>query len=308
MHMEKLILFCKSYRNDLPRVVNLLNSIQKHNRDGIPTYISVPTSDFDLFASVIDTSNVHLITDESITDQLTSEAICGLPPGYINQEIVKLEFWKTSLCKNYFCIDSDSYFIRDFGYHDFMYDDVTPYSVLIEDKELCIDPDYRSYWTPRHKRLMDITKVMDYKSNILLTCHNSTTFNSKVLESFNREFLSPKGFALVDILKIAPYEFSWYNFWLQKEKPIMVIPVEPLFKMFHYKKQYNEAREKGITERDIARAYIGIVMNSNWNPGAVNCRYIDPSKGLLHRLAHKRFGVKKRVVAALKNLLPKKDI
>ena len=299
--MEKLILFCKSYRNDLLRVVNLLNSIQQHNRDGIPTYISVPASDFDLFASTIDASLAHLLTDESITDQLVSEVICGLPPGYINQEIIKLEFWKTGLCENYFCLDSDSYFIRDFSYHDFMYDDDTPYSVLVEDKELWIDPDYRSYWEPRYVQLMEIAKVIDYQFDKLLTCHNSTTFSCKVLKSFNSEFLRRNSYTLADILKVAPYEFSWYNFWLQKENTIKVIPIEPLFKMFHYKKQYDEIRKKGVTERDIARAYIGVVMNSNWNADAKSYKYIDPSISLFNRLARKMFGVN----AMLKRLLSK---
>lgn len=274
--MKTLVLFCKSYKNDLRRVINLIDSIKRYNRDNIPFYISIPASDFDLFSSAIDTSYVNLLIDESITDQLVSESVGGFSPGYINQEIVKLAFWKTGLCENYFCLDSDCYFIRDFYYEDFMHDDDTPYSVLVEDKELWVDPDYQTYWVPRYKKLVTIKEILGYQADRVRTCHNCTTFSCKVLRSFHENFLSPNKYAYKDILEISPYEFSWYNFWLQKKKDIKVVPIEPLFKMFHYKKQYFEARQKGITESDIARAYLGIVLNSNWNKDLQNFTYVDP--------------------------------
>lgn len=43
--MEKPVLFCKTYRNDLYRVVNLIDSVKTHNCDKIPLYISVPACD-----------------------------------------------------------------------------------------------------------------------------------------------------------------------------------------------------------------------------------------------------------------------
>ena len=291
--MEKLVLFCKTYRNDLYRVVNLIDSVKTHNCDKIPLYISVPACDFDLFASSVDTFYAHLLTDESITDQLVSEKVGGISPGYINQEIVKFIFWKTNVCENYFCLDSDCYFIRDFYYRDFMYNDDTPYSVLVEDKELCIDPDYQSYWVPRFDKLIAIKESLGYQDDRLLTCHNCTTFSCKVLKSFEERFLKSNKYTYKDILERSPYEFSWYNFWLQKEKEIEIVPIEPLFKMFHYKKQYLEAKKKGITERDISRAYIGIVLNSNWNSDLKNLKYIDPtikpksfSKRIIRKLAN----------------------
>lgn len=274
--MEKLVLFCKTFKNDLSRLVNLLESIKKHNCDNIPVCISVPASDFDLFATTIDTSCVQLITDESITDQLVSEKVSGISPGYINQEIVKLTFWKMNLCENYFCLDADCYFIRDFGYHDFMYDENTPYSVLIEDKELCVDPDYRYHWDTRYEKLVAIKKAIGYQDDRLITCHGFTIFSCKVLRSFEEKFLIPNKYTISDILEISPYEFSWYNFWLQKEKDIKIVPIEPLFKVFHYKKQYLESKEKGVTESDISRAYLGIVLNSNWNDDSEIVKYTDP--------------------------------
>ena len=87
--------------------------------------------------------NVTLHSDESITKELVNDySIRGIRPGYINQEIIKLSFWKKRLCKNYFCMDSDGVFIRNFYISDFMYDKNTPFTVLVEDNELKVDPEY----------------------------------------------------------------------------------------------------------------------------------------------------------------------
>ena len=60
-------------------------------------------------------SNIEIFSDESITDYLVEDdSVMGIRPGYINQEIVKLAFWEKGLCENYFCMDSDGVFIRNF--------------------------------------------------------------------------------------------------------------------------------------------------------------------------------------------------
>ena len=73
----------------------------------IPIYISVPEKDLDLFNSK-NLEKTHLIKDETICEVDTSK------PGWIQQQIVKANFWNTGICKNYLCIDSDSYFIKPF--------------------------------------------------------------------------------------------------------------------------------------------------------------------------------------------------
>lgn len=263
--MYKFVLFCKSYAGDLELVKLLVKSCERFNKDRIPLYISVPETDLNLFAKNLENTGVYLITDESITTNLIFDSDEWFTPGYINQQLVKLSFWETRLAKNYFCIDSDSYFLRDFFYHDFMADDETPYSVLFEDKELCVDPIYyKGYWQSRLESLNLIKEKIGLKDTRLITCHNNTTLSSKVLESFRDEFMLIHNLEYIDILKISPFEYSWYNFWLQKSKIIPIISVEPFFKMFHLKEHYLDYRKKEITEKDIARAYIGICINSNW--------------------------------------------
>ena len=47
--MQKLVLYCKSYKNDVLRARRLAESVSKFNVDGIPFYISMPQKDFELY-------------------------------------------------------------------------------------------------------------------------------------------------------------------------------------------------------------------------------------------------------------------
>ena len=288
--MHKLVLFCKSYAGDFELLKILVNSYMRFNKDEIPFYISVPKEDYQLFYQQFHDNPIFLLTDEEITDELITETDNWFTPGYINQEIVKLTFWKKNIAENYFCVDSDSYFIRDFYYTDFMYDEETPYSVLVEDKELCVDPIYyEAYWSSRAISLSKIKDLIGLTDRRSLTCHNNTTFSSKVLESLEKDFLLVNKLSYLDILKISPFEFSWYSFWLQKSNVIPIVSVEPLFKMFHLKEQYLNSCKRKITEKDISRAYIGICINSNWaknegKPIVYNCDKKNTGVGVYEKL------------------------
>ena len=124
--MENIVLYCKSYAPDVNRVKNLLESIDKHNKDNIPFYISVPSSDIKLFQDILG-NFPNIIEDESIHTNTQ---------GWVGQQIVKSQFWKLNLCENYLCLDSDTYFIKNFYKSDFLYEDSTPYTICHEDKEL----------------------------------------------------------------------------------------------------------------------------------------------------------------------------
>jgi len=114
--MNDLVLLCKSYRNDFQRVVRLAQSVARHNRDQLPFYLSVPRSDQDLFADLCREHGIVMVCDEEILELTFA---CGQAreaelPGNVLQQVVKVEFWRLGLCRNFVVIDSDSYFIRDF--------------------------------------------------------------------------------------------------------------------------------------------------------------------------------------------------
>ncbi len=203
-----------------------------------------------------------------LAHHFTDREVKGLSAGYINQEIVKLSFWELGFCENYMCIDSDSVFIREFGIADFMHDEETPYSVLYEDTDLKTDRQYYDrFWILREESLRRIQKELDYKERKLITCHGFQNMSAKVLRNFKEKYLDVKGYSYLDILKISPYEFSWYNFWLQKRKPIEIYYSGQIFFCFHMRHQLYNSWLEDKTEEDLARSYVGIILNSNFTNG-----------------------------------------
>lgn len=263
--MSELSLLLRSFDSDFAYAHRLIDSFKKHNRDGLTLFCVVSPEDLDRF-SELGSSFVHVMADSELRGGFTDQEVASIRPGYINQEVVKLAFWELGLTKNYFCVDSDAVFVRDFGRDDFLAPDGYPYSVLVEDKDLKVDPEYfRLYWTSREENLKRIAGAVDLRDPILRTCHGHQVFSSTVLRSFKEDFLEPRGWRYLDALAYAPYEFSWYNFWLQARPCIPIHAREPLIKVFHTENQYLEAVLSGVSSSDVARGYIGWVINSNFS-------------------------------------------
>lgn len=268
--------FCfmlKTFRNDCLGVVRLLRSFQQFNRDGIHLYLVCPDGDVDFFVNRIKQSdNITFIQESLFAGYLVDAPFTtryggNFSAGYINQEIIKLAFWETGLCENYLCLDSDGEFIRNFYYVDFMVDDHVPYSVLVEDNALKVDPYYfKEYWPSREAIIRLIQKEIGFESEVLLTAHGFITININVMRDFHKNFMMERTYAYADLLSIAAFEFSWYNMWLQKCGVIPVILREPFFLYFHHEHQLKAYKAQGISKNDLARGYIGITINSSFLP------------------------------------------
>ncbi len=255
----------KTYAGDAGYAARLVASFEKFNADDVTLYVVCPHEDLPLFTPLA-SANVIVHSDAEFDQYLVFEEVHGLRPGYINQEIIKLAFWELGLAENYFCVDSDAEFIRPFYRSDFMVDETTPYTVLVEDKELQVEPRYYTqYWASRDAEIRHIKDLVGLVDPIVRTCHGHQVFSAAVLRSFKEEFLEPRGWSYVDALAEAPYEFSWYNMWLQKRGPIEIHAREPFVKVFHHEGQHLEYVLRGITVDDIARAYVAVVVNSNYS-------------------------------------------
>lgn len=267
--MYKFVFLLKTYSDDFKRVQRLINSFIKYNRDDIPLYIVVEKKDKDtlinLMPEVKRNDNIFINATEDVCPYLVEYDINGIRSGYINQEIVKLSFWENGWCRNYCCLDSDAYFIRNFYYRDFMYDEEIPYICLIEDKDLKAEPlYYECYWKEREKAIEIIKQQIGFERDKYLNCHGLQTISAEVMENFKKDFMDVRQYTYSDILKISPLEFSWYNLWLQKTNVIPLHICEPHFKCFHMKYQAVFAWWQGIKTEDWARSYVGIVMQSNY--------------------------------------------
>ena len=259
--MDNIALYCKSFNRDLNLVSNLVESINKHNVDNIPVYISAPYKDLEKFQNVL--PETRLIEDEAI---YKSDA-----PGWVSQQIVKSNFWKLGLVKNYVCIDSDAYFIRDFYKSDFMFDEETPFTVIHEQKELftwTVNKSHILGFDPKISYINDREKIMsvfDRKGKHYDFGPVPTIWSSKVWNDLEENYIKPNNLTWEQMLEFSPSEFSWYGESLLHFKSIPIYPVEPLFKVFHYAQQIEEYKQQGYTTQHIAQNYLGIIMQSNFN-------------------------------------------
>lgn len=309
--MEQVAVLLKSYAGDFDLAERLIRSYHEFNADGLKLFIVVPHEDRARFASMAG-QEATVISELEFEEHLVTEPVHGIRPGYINQQIVKLAFWELETTHNYFCVDSDAVFIRPFYASDFMYDETTPYTVLVEDNDLKVDPTYfAQHWQGREASLRTIQAEIGLIDRRLLTAHGHQVMAAKVLRSFHEDFVRPRGWDYAEALTIAPYEFSWYAFWLQKAFPESIRFREPLVKVFHHPGQYLEAHVRGLTITDLARSYIALVVNSNfsrnWASTTPLARRYDilaeqvPLKTLAKAAgtrAFRQFDVKRRVVEA----------
>lgn len=260
--MNKLLLYTKTYKGDINRVKNLIESIKLHNIDNIPYYISIPKSDNQLFLNNIDSEYVNIVFDEDI---------CGISnQSWHTQQIIKSSFWKLGLCENYLMIDSDSYFIKDFSISDFMYDDNTPYTVMHEQRDLFEWSSKYSDYIGKNPKIdfvaerLKIMEMLNRNGRVYDFGPSTVIWSSYVWKELDT-YLSIKNMTFSDLIKISASEFSWYGEFLLKNKVIDIVPINPLFKVFHYNAQYSYYKQLEYTEEMFSQNYLGIVMQSNFS-------------------------------------------
>lgn len=294
--MDRIALLLKSYRGDHPYAERLVESFHRHNVDHLTLYIVVPDEDLPLFTPLVG-DTVQLLGESVLAQYLVSEPFGGLRVGYANQEIVKLAFWELGLAANYFCVDSDAIFIADFAAADFMAEQDVPFTVLVEDRELAVEPTYHDrYWLERQAALRRIQAEVGLDDPLVRTCHGHQVFSARVLRSFKDTFLAARGWEYKDALMVAPYEFTWYNMWLQRDHTIPLHVREPYAKVFHHEGHHLEYILRGITVEDIARGYLLLVVNSNYSR---DLGLMDPHAGKPEALApYLSYGETAALVAA----------
>lgn len=257
--MDKIALFCKSYKGDLERCKVLSESIEKHNIDQIPFYVSVPLEDTMMFQSEL----------PYFTEILADEHITNSGHGWVGQQFVKARYYKHELSQYYVCIDSDGYFFKDFCVDDFFWDDETPYMVMHERQSFYEfidrfnDEIFGEHIDIRHdheEQYRDIREFLTGDGSGKLYHYGPSPFiwNTEVWKEADDEFG-------IDLLfsKHAT-ELKWYG-ELTQYYGFDFIPCGPLFKCFHYEAQYEFYKQLEWTEENFKKQYLGIVMQSNWN-------------------------------------------
>lgn len=268
--MKDFVLYCKSYRNDFLRLKRLLASIEKFNGDHLLFYISTPSADQDLLAQMLgNLGNYVWIADEDIVAANPNASLDKYQamPGSSSQAIVKSEFWRLNLAKNYLCLDSDCVFIRPFFASDFMSSDGVPFTVLHQNKEYFQLSQNRGHPGVQRNLKLEAQRVQALfeRSGPEFYCAPAPfIWSAKVWESLDQHYLKPKGITIWD-MEIPNYpETLIYGETLLKYRAIPLIAIEPLFRVYHYDWQYYLMRRLGESDEKLKSNYLGVLYQSNW--------------------------------------------
>lgn len=269
--MEEITIFCKSYRNDLNRTAELVESVRRFNKDSLPFYISVPQNDLGLFRNHIGTGDIEWLHDEDIIEanrNISHDAYSSLP-GQLSQQIVKAEFWRLNPLPSYLCIDSDSVFIKEFRRSDFMVSGSVPYTIMHEGKsfyEFCLanglDGKIEEFEIMKSK----FRDTFGRRGPSYNFGPFPVTWHCDVWKDLEKNFLIPGRMTILDALTHLPSEAFWYGEALLKYRSIDIVPREPFFKAYLFLEEYEHDRKSGVTHSVLSKLYCGVVYQSNWHP------------------------------------------
>lgn len=247
----------------------------RFNSEAIPLIMSVPKKDLKAFQKCFANIPCSFYTDEDILAESAKKngPLPKIYPQHLIQQLIKLEFWHLGLCKNYAWIDSDSYFIKEFGEADFFHDDGTPY--IFQEEYNAYEETQKMVHVPkkiREKRIREnvtlIEKFQRYFGNSkpLLRFAGSMPilWSVAVLESFNNIHLKSVNKNIYQFLLEYPCETQLYGEYLHSSKIIPIHPHPLLFKSFLYAEEFYISQMQGESEYSIAKDYLGICMQSNW--------------------------------------------
>ena len=214
MKKYNLVLFCKTYMNDLKRVSILKESIDKYNIDKynidkIPLCVVCPKKDLEFLKKQLIDGNedydLLFFTDEQVLNIENNNV-----QNWYTQQVVKLSFYKMGICNYYLMLDSDCYFIQNFEVSDFLYDESTIYLPI--SGGIKSSAKYKSCIPQAFKVIQDFLSL-----DVYYCVHSMPAlFISKVLYDFENNFLKEKEITFEDLIKLSPYEIIWYNCYLIK--------------------------------------------------------------------------------------------
>lgn len=268
--MIPFVLYCKSYRTDLKRLLRLVVSVEKYNRESLPFYVSVPQADLQIFREHLKDYKTELICDEDIiksSPKLNLNQI-EILPGNLSQQVVKSEFWRMGISESYLCLDSDSIFIRPFGLEDFvLLDSMTPYTVISEAQglmEMALTSKKINVFNNFKKDALSVQELFQRKGKKYSFGPMPMAWHRSVWQALDEEFLKPKNMNFTDAIIAAPLESRWYGESLLAFEPIKLIPTESFFKVFHYYWQAKGKFDNSEYIHQISNLYTGIILQSSW--------------------------------------------
>lgn len=257
--MHLLAIFCKTCMRDVENLKLLLESIKNFNRDDLPICLSIAREEREDLEPII--KNFGLNTTIFFDDEICPyryENSDKFMQGWISQQYVKLNLYKTNFAKHYIIMDSDSYFIKDFYKKDFLYNEDIPYLPVTDHTKA------ERIFLSLFYKFKPVTKEnpMDKVFGICrqsITLDNPWVLTSDYIKQFE-EYLETKGLDFPKIIALYYCEMDWYLRWvLYKNFPFQ--PTSAFFIPFHVETQYQIFRWLGYDEEIFKQNYLGVLMN-----------------------------------------------
>lgn len=268
--MKDIVLYCKSYSKDFLRLRNLLVSINQYNKDQLDFYISTPKSERAELEGQIGVQGYQWVSDESIVraNPRVPLGIDKTKSGGLAQQVIKSEFWRLGLAKNYVCLDSDCIFIQDFQKSDFIASDGNPYTVIYQNKEyhqLAINRNYAK--APRYLRAeAERVKAIFGRTGPNYYCPCPPfIWSAAVWQSLDTQYLEPRGQTLWDLCTREHPETLIYLEALLNFRAIPLHPIEQLFRVYYYDWHYFILRRLGESIPKLRENYLGVIYQSSWD-------------------------------------------
>lgn len=278
--MTDIVIFIPSILKDINRLKINLKSINKFNIDNIPIYIVVPDKERNIFNTELKDFKVNILQESEIFEYKK------LTNGWYKQQLLKMNFWKLGISENMLQMDSDLFFIQPFYKSDFIWENNIPYTIMHNNLELLeffADNNLYNSNTIQNERyyvnhsFKDISKKIrqyvfkDYNENNANENakrywdygHPPCIWSNKVWESLYNDYIKPTNFNYEDLITVCPSEQQWYGEWLLHKQIIPIIPLQPLFKIFHYAENYQQFMKTSKIE-SIRYNYLGIGLQGNW--------------------------------------------
>ncbi len=267
--INNIVLYCCTFSRDLVRAIRLVKSVEKHNVAKIPFYISVPENEVSLFQEKLKLFDVVVFDEKEILRSNPKLDITKLyeVSGSIRQQVIKSEFWRLGKSENYLVLDADCVFIRDFNTTDFIAKNDIPYSIIHEGRDLL---QVTRKFGPKRTRdyfIEDrepIKSTFNRKGVTYDFGYAPFLWSAKVWKSFDENYLTQKNKNFLDAILYCGSEFTWYGESLIAYQAIPIYPREQLFRHYHYENQLWIDNLLGYTNKILAKDYLGIVYQSNW--------------------------------------------
>ena len=93
-------------------------------------------------------------------------------------------------------------------------------------------------------------------------------WGTEVWANAEEDYLDKNNVCLAALILKYPSELLVYGEALLEYKPFPIRPKEPLFKVFHYREQFEALEDEDKSEATLSKNYLGIVLQSNWNKNA----------------------------------------